>query len=729
MVLRTLGVLLSLAFIGDHVALGAAGDEPRKAPLGQFLTVNSPIDDLVFARVSNTAIKLQKLSQQEQRPAYLILQIEPGTSQFHHVQGLAKFLTSAQISNVTTVAWIPQTVTGPNVLAALACRQIVMHPDAELGDLGRGKPLDPDDRQAVLAIAQKRHNSRVNAAIARGMMDQEEQLWRVRVRSVEQGQDQLESRVVAKDELDQLRRSNIAIEGIEVVKEPGSLGTFRGATARGLDMLVVHTADARSAVADLYGLPREALREALSENESGKVKLIKIDGVIDVLQESFLMRQIDTAIAQKAQIIVFQIDSPGGLLDSSSNLANAIAALESQKIRTIAYIPQSALSGAAIIALGCDEIIMHPDAELGDAGPIFITPDGVHRAPEKILSPMLTMLTNLALKKNRPIALCTAMADRTSKVFQVTHRDNGRIWFMTDAEIRAAGDEWIVGPQLRETNGELLLTVHGERAHELKLAEPTVHDIAELKGRIGLPATADLRPIERTWVDNMVFQLNTPQVTVPLLMLGVVLIYLELQFMTGILGILSVLCFSLFFWSRFLGGTAGWLEVVLFVLGLACLALEMFVVPGFGVFGISGILLILASLAMAGHHWSLDMSTNVNDLAVQTGWVLLSFGLVGVMGVSLARYLPQLPMFEALVLGPPDDADVEPRLRPEPDPESTGAALVGATGVALTMLRPSGKARMNGQVVEVVSEGPFIAADAPITVVSVNGSRVVVREA
>ena len=153
-------------------------DAEQETFLVQFVTATSPVDDTVFARISNAAVTLQKRSVQEKRAAYLVLQIEPGTSQFHHVQGLAKFLTSSQISNVTTVAWVPQTVTGSNVLVALACRQIVMHPDAEFGYLGRGKPLHAHDRQGVLAIAQKRHNPKVSPALVCGMMDQEEQLWK-----------------------------------------------------------------------------------------------------------------------------------------------------------------------------------------------------------------------------------------------------------------------------------------------------------------------------------------------------------------------------------------------------------------------------------------------------------------------------------------------------------------------------------------------------------------------
>jgi membrane-bound serine protease (ClpP class) len=192
------------------------------------------------------------------------------------------------------------------------------------------------------------------------------------------------------------------------------------------------------------------------------------------------------------------------------------------------------------------------------------------------------------------------------------------------------------------------------------------------------------------------------------------------------------LCFALFFWSRFLGGTADWLEVVLFVLGLACLAMEIFVIPGFGVFGISGILLILSSLVMAGHSWTFDLTTNLEGLAIQTVWVLLALTMVGVIGFSTARYLPQLPMFEAIILGPPgSSSEAEPQLRMNARLDSmptNDETAIGERGVCMTMLRPAGKARLNNRILDVVSDGPFIAADATVEVVEVRGNRVVVRE-
>ena len=726
-----------VSFVAIILTIAAAaycsGDDPpqKKLPIGQFLTITSPVDDSVFNRVSAVAMKLSSQATQEDRPAILVLQIEQGTSQFHHIQGLAKFLTSAQISNVTTVAWVPSTVTGPNVLLALACKQIIMHPDAEMGDIGRGKQLDTEEQQAVLALAQKRHNIKVNSAIVRGMMDPQEQLWRVRLRSNDPGKEELESRVVTKPELETLRGTNITIENAEIIKDAGSLGTFRGSTARALDVLVAQTAENRMAVATHFGLERDALRDPVAAKENLRVRLIKLDGVIDTLQENFLLRQIDRAVAEGAQCIVFQIDSPGGLLRESEQLASAIADLETKKVRTIAYIEEEAISGAAIIALGCDEIYLKPQARIGDAGPIQIRAgQQFERAPEKILSPLKMTLRLLAERKHRPVAICEAMADRTMKVYQATHRTQGRVWYMSEPEIHAANGEWIQGAQLHETNGELLFTASGARAHELKLAEAPVTDFDDFKNRIGLAPGTQLIPIAKTWVDRVVFALNSEFMRVLLIIFGVAFLYVELHFLTGILGILSALCFSLFFWSTVMGGTAGWLEVVLFVLGIGCLGLEIFVIPGFGVFGVSGILLILASLVMAGHTWSFDSATNMQDLTWQMGQVLFSLVTVGAVCAALARFLPSMPGFESLVLGPPGVNTEEPRLRVDSSGplRNPGDFAVGERGISLTILRPSGKARFDDQVVDVVSEGAFIAAETSVEIVSVFGRRIVVRE-
>lgn len=730
------GLSLLAICVAPWPARGQEETPPKVAPVGKFLTIVSPIDDRVLLRVSNTAQQLQQQAAKEQRPAILVLEIAPGTSQFHHVQALSRLLTSSQFSQVQTVAWLPETVTGPNALVALSCRNIVMHPDAELGDLGRGHPLEPEDQQIALAVAQKRQNPLVSTALIRAMIDPQEQLWRVRLKTKKGDAEPIETRAVTRAELETLRSTGAQIEAAEVIKETGVLGTFRGSTARDLEILVTHTADSRPAVAELYNLPREALREPPPDRDTQKARLIRVTDTINSLQENFLKRQIDRALGAGTHLIVFEIDSPGGELLASINLAQTIADLDPKRVRTVAYVPEKALSGAAIIALGCDEIYLHPSATIGDAGPIELKSGGMfERAPEKILSPLRAALKTLAEKKNRPVALCEAMADRSLKVFEARNRDNGRVWYLSEAELQQSAGEWIAGPQVREANGELLLTVDGRRAHELLLAEKPVSDLDELKVRVGLPASYRLQPIEKTWVDTTVFILNLPPVIVLLFMLGIGCLYLELHFPSGLLGIASALCFAVFFWSKFLGGTAGWLEVILFALGAGCLAMEIFVVPGFGVFGVSGILMVLASVVMASQTWgNLEPNADLKDLAKTLGTLVAAGGAVAVLGLALGRFLPRVPLFESIILSPPNqEGGNEPTLAPRlltqsPSAAAASGAAVGQRGETLSMLRPAGKARINGRLTDVVSDGPFIAEGATVEVTQVTGSRIVVRQ-
>src|SRR5207253_3500026 len=107
---------------------------------------------------------------QEKRRAILVLEIAPGTSEFHHVQGLAKFLAN-DLPSLTTVAWVPETVRGNHVVLALACQEIIMRPEASLGDIGLGKPLDLDEQSFIVNLVNRRHNAKLSQALVLGMMD------------------------------------------------------------------------------------------------------------------------------------------------------------------------------------------------------------------------------------------------------------------------------------------------------------------------------------------------------------------------------------------------------------------------------------------------------------------------------------------------------------------------------------------------------------------------------
>ncbi|MFO1006325.1 MAG: NfeD family protein [Planctomycetaceae bacterium] len=727
-----LGVFAALSSGGRQAAgLQAADEAPVAASakhIATFVTLDGAITDRVTSSVRRAALDLQTQALQEQKQAFLVLELTPGISEFHHVYSLIDFLTSDATANLTTICWVPSTVTGSNVCIALACSEIVMHPDARLGDIGRGEALPQNDQLIVKSIINKRRNRRVTESLAVGLMDPASSVLQI---SVEPAAGILEKRVVTGVEAQQLRDAQVAIRDTRTLKEAGSVWMIGTAQARDWGVLVSLSASSRRELVDAYALPLDSLRERPTIDGQVKVDLIEIKGVIEPVLKSFLNRQIERAVDEGAKIIIFEVDSPGGYLYESEQLAEVIAGLKDRGVHAVAYIPDGAYSGAAIISLGCDDIYLKPDAKIGDAGAIRETAEGgqFERAPEKVLSPLKQLLGELARRKNRSPALAQAMCDIDLEVFQATHKTKGTIAYMSEAEIHESGDEWIKGPLVEESKKGWLLTVTGKRASELQLAQPPVASLDDLKSRLGIPAEQRLVAMQRTWVDDLVFLLNLPVVMGLLFFVGLVAIYLELHTMTGIFGLVSALCFGLFFWSKVLGGTAGTLEILLFFIGVVCLLLEFFVLPGFGFFGVTGILLTLVSIIMASQTFG-HLGPNMSD-SEQTFQTLKVFGtaVVGMVitAFALARFLPQIPLFNDMILAPPGaDSAAAPRLKPE---LVVGTAdLVGKSGIALTLLRPSGKAEIDGQLIDVISEGGFIPEGSPVQVVECSGKRVVVRK-
>jgi len=735
------GGLMALLVLPSLFAMGVALSQTpaaKRTPIGKFITVTSPVDDVLFGRVMNVALNLQRQAQQEQRKAILVLEITPGSSPFYQVQGLAKFLRSNKLNAITTVAWVPKTVTGNNVVLALAADEIVMAEDAELGDIGRGKPLDDDERHFIVGLASDRHNVKLSAALAIGMIDRDQAVVKIQRKRGTPGRETVETEVVTPDELRELQRTKVFIGNPERIKEAGDLPLFRGGRMRRLDLLVAQTAESREDVARLYGLPRESLREEPGFGKAPQVELIRIKGVIDPLLATFVERQIRRVVAAGANTIIFEIESPGGYLTTSEELADLIADLKEENIRTVAYIPKKAISGAAIVALGCDEIYLAPHGEIGDAEPIGMKQGGpFEHVPEKLVTELSLYMRGLAARKKRPPALLEAMIQLDLQVYRVTNANTQAVWYMSEHDIHAANEEWTRGPLVPESRKGLLLAVDGNRAHELLLAEAPVADLADLQQRLGIPHVK-LVAVGRTWIDTLVYVLNSPIAMFFLVVLGVALLYLELHFTSGLMGIGSALCFALFFWSKVLGGTAGWLEVVLFLLGVVCLALEIFVIPGFGVFGVSGILLVMASMVMAGQTWgNLKPGADMSNLSHTVGTLSASIVSVVLLAMLMSRYLPHVPLLGQLILSPPgatdDEAFFEPELRPEltaggGSDANRNETLLGEQGVTMSILRPAGKARFGDRFVDVVSEGPYIPSGTTIEVISARGNHVVVRQ-
>lgn len=715
----------------DAPAADVAASVVTKRPIGKFFTVRSPIDDRTVSDLTNLALELNAQAVREDRDAVLVLEIEPGSSRFGQVSDIARFLTSSEISRLRTVAWLPKTVEGTQAIVALACRDIVMHPDAALGDIGRGEAVSAEEQTFVFSIVDRSRNVRLSRGVARAMMDPAVSLLRV---TIEEVPGALQRKFLTPDEL--LKLKDTVVPKTETVKDRGAVGLFYALDSEKAGFLVTRTAKTRAEVTTAFNLPLEAMRESVPGDQAVKARVIGVHGVINRVLGEFVEREMRNAVSKGVNTLVFRIDSPGGDKDVAEHIALAISELDSAKVTTVAWIPEGAWSGGALIAFGCDRILMNSEAQIGDIGVITLTEPGgqFERAPEKIVSPFLQFAATLAKRKNRPPALLQAMIDKDLLVFQVTNKTDGRVTYMSDADLQASNDLWVKGPMVPETREGILLTLNGQRAHELGLADAPCHDEQELRSRLGISEKFDMTPVSRTWVDSLLVVLNSGIGGFMLMTLGIICIYIELHVPSGFFAILSVLFFSLFFWSRFLGGTAGTLELVLFILGIGLMALEIFVIPGFGVFGVSGILLMLGSLVMASHTFSgMTVTESFEESMGSLGSLAGAMVTVILVAVVLNRFLPSIPFLNRLILTPPGYAMAGadgPMLKPSLLERVSGTNAhfdVGTVGITASALRPSGKAVFGDQYVDVVSDGAYIDHGSEIEVIRVAGNRIIVR--
>lgn len=722
-------LLASFVIVGQPTGQAQQNDSDR---LGQFVTLTNPISDSQVASVGNIALDLQARAEREDRDAVLVLQIPPGSSRFGQVSDLARRLTSAELSKVRLVAWVPKSVKGYHSMLALICNDIVMHPDAALGDIGLGKSVAPEEQEFILQIVDRPRNNRLSRGMVQAMMNPSAELLRVRM---EEAAGIETTRFLTADELKAYREQKVQISETESVKSVGAPGLFYASDAMASGFLVGELVESRQDIAKLYGLPTESMRESGVSDEPVNAVRIAIDEAITPLTEEFILRQIRKATGNGANLLIFEITSPGGFLHSSLNISNAIADLDPVKVTTVAWIPDEAISGAAVIAMGTDMIVMAPDAKIGDAGVIQETGEGgaFERVPEKQYSYFLVEMQNLAERKNRPTALLQAMVDKNLKVYEVTNKKTGKVTYMSQFEIDASAEEWIQGAVVPESREEVLLTVNGRRAFELGMAAQPAANFDELRIRLGVPESNQLKPATRTWVDTMVFALNTQFAGFGLITLAILCIYIEAHVPTGFFGICAAVLFALFFWARYLGGTSGSLEAVLFVLGIALLALEIFVVPGFGVFGISGILLMTAALVMASNTYDgMSVGEQFNQSMKSLGTLAGALVTVIVVATVINRFLPSIPLLNRMILTPPGITETDPSA-PRLDPhlmggKATGGIGVGDQGVSESSLRPTGKATIEGSYIDVVSDGSYIDHGQAIEVVRIAGSRIIVRQ-
>lgn len=480
-------------------------------------------------------------------------------------------------------------------------------------------------------------------------------------------------------------------------------------------------------------LPGEPLFSQEAESSLQDVAItVKIDRQID---DSVVRRFNDTLaqlIERDVQFVIIELATPGGTIDASRKLAEAIDNLSDQGIETFGWIPngQAAYSGGTMVALACRNLAMGDNSRIGDVQPIDLFGNEL---PEKIQTTVRADMRRWARDRGYPIALAEAMVTKELAVLQV-RTANGRTRYLTEQELEdlpAAERETAQIKRIVE-RGEIL-TIDEKEAFEYGFIPHICLTTEQLLTDFGLtqlrPLNADQALGRQRIGDPGGYALDAfrdwPRFVKFLLILGAALaIVVELKF-PGV-GIGSMLAFGflvLFLAANYADGGVSWIELSLFGLGTLLMVFELFVIPGFGIAGLLGMASVIASLGLSLQ----PIDTPLDLKALSQDSLLVAFGLLtGLIIILVVTYL--LPGGTRKAGSLIDRSTLANDNALQAAPDFSGSHLeIGNQGETLQDLRPAGKVSFDGTVVDVVSEGGYIDKDKEVEVVLIEGNRVVVR--
>lgn len=777
----------------SEVAPAQANESKRLVsliPIRLPLTGNT--DRLYQGQIRRAVDRLLAANQSAKERPLLVLELVPSDSgeatEFERALRLSRYLMNSELAGVKTLAYLPRSVEGHAVLVALACEEIAMAPDAQIGLAGKSedasRPIEPSILAGYRQVAETRRTAPTAVAIA--MVDRQAELTRI---ESEEGIEYLLASELAPV------RNERAILSEDLLTSSGELAWFTGREAREIGF-ASYLATNRKELARTLGLSSDQLKEDLASREAWRPVMIDVEGPLT----RALGRRIEILIGDEmdkngTNWFGLRIDSTNGDWQAALRLSQIVAELGGEQAHTVAYVTRRAEGPAALLALSCQELVMQEGSTLvGDSGkaaeqvgegiirinqvepeeekgndkadeedkendpkakeadednaeddderrpgrrlgdgfkkpkppkPPEISERDAREAAQLTEAIVSTIREQLAPETNRSWSLLASVVDQETELSSYRNRETGEVRFLSEAERNELADQriWQVGESLVEAGKPL--TLNSEQAESTGIATEVIEQFDDLAAMYGF--TEAPRTAKPNWALELVEALASPGFAALLLVIGVIGIYIEVSTPgMGIGGFIATLALVLFFWSKYLDGTADWLEVLLFITGLLFVLVELLVLPGFGIFGLGGAVLMIVSLVLASQTFVLpkteDQLTELRDsLAVIAGSGIVCLGI----GMVLRQYLPRSPLFRRMMLLPEEEAD-----RVEIETRETLAHyehLVGHTGTTTTPLLPSGRAEVNGELVDVITEGEAIDRGEAIEVVSAKANRVVVR--
>ncbi len=417
-----------------------------------------------------------------------------------------------------------------------------------------------------------------------------------------------------------------------------------------------------------------------------KVYVIEVREDISPGMARKLGRGLDEAISAKADLVVLHVNTYGGLLDAADSMRTRLLNL---KIPVVAFIDNNAASAGALISIACNRIYMTGGSSIGAATVVNETGEPL---PDKYQSYMRSIMRSTAEKRGRDPLIAEAMVDPRTYIQGVN--DSGKVLTFTTSE-----------------------------AIKNKYCEGQVSDLAGVLKAEGMEG-AQLSYFKPTWVDHVISFFINPAVSGVLILIILGGIYFELQAPgIGFPLLAAAIAAILYFIPLYLEGLAANWEILLALTGFALLAVELFVLPGFGIAGISGITLIVVAFtfSMVGNKGFDFDPVSGKELTVAFATVVISVFSTIVVGFIAGKSILRSPRFNKMVLNTTLDASSGYMTQP------VGLnQLIGMNGVVVSVLRPGGKVEVDGKAYEAVSDVGLIEAGTAIHVKSVKGYTLIV---
>src|SRR5437870_2080456 len=452
------------------------------------------------------------------------------------------------------------------------------------------------------------------------------------------------------------------------------------------------------------GLNHPTVAGARDLIHKGDVVVVPLRGEVSPSLLMFLRRAEKAAENNGAAAIIFEMNTYGGRLDTAEEITSV---LNHATIPTYTFINSNAGSAGSLIALATQHIYMASVSAIGAAAPVLPTGEDLP-----------------ATEREKTISYWSAVI-RSTAIRNKHNPDIGEAFMNKDKEVQ-------IGDRVIHPKGTPL-TLNAQEATEQINGKPVLADgvadsIVDLTQKAGLKG--NIVSLEPSGFEQLAFWITA---LAPLLLLGGIIgAYLEFKIPGASLpGIISAICFALFFLGHYLAGLAGWEVVTLFTVGMVLVLIEiLFFAHSTIVFGVVGVFLMLASLlwAMIDRYPGETFFPKGRMLAVPLLNLFIAIVAAVLVIAILARFLPRTSLYRRFALMTSNPRG--PSLASAPHKFATALSLTpGTQGTAITILRPSGKARFANHVVDVVTEGEFIAPQTPITVMQTDGMRVVVKRA